>query len=154
MWCMWAVSKKWQLTTNFLSENLNEEYSRRLKKNIRNYLRDIGSVMSTEFIWLIIKTYRDNHCTIYSDADSPRFWNTYKDSFCKIWQVQLLIITHNIIPVLANTLLLLYGQWRTSDRDRPAVWSYHYTVEFRNVSGFWLRMWKKEKVSGEAQMEG
>jgi len=66
--------------------------------------------MSTGFIWLCTQTFRWHHCTALSDAFRPSFWNCYTDSFSTIWKVQLLITTDNIIPVLANTVLLLCGQ--------------------------------------------
>jgi hypothetical protein len=66
--------------------------------------------MSNGFIWLSIETFRGHHCTSQSDAFSPRYWNSYTKSFTWIWSVQLLITTDNIIPILANSVLLLCGQ--------------------------------------------
>jgi hypothetical protein len=66
--------------------------------------------MSTGVIWLSIETFRGHHCTNQSDAFSPRYWNSCTKSYTTIWTVQLLINTDNIIPILANTVLLLCGQ--------------------------------------------
>jgi len=82
--------------------------------------------MSTELIWLIIETYRDNHCTSNNDADSQCFWNSYTVIFSTIWKLQLLIITHNIIPVLANTVPLLCGQGADIRLRQSRVWCYRF----------------------------
>ena len=66
--------------------------------------------MSTGFVSLSTETFRWHHCTGQSDAFHPWFWNSYTDSFSRVWKVQLLITPDNIIPVLASIVLLLRGQ--------------------------------------------
>jgi len=88
--------------------------------------------MSTGFIWLCTQTFRWHRCTTLSDAFRPSFWNSYTDSFSTVWTVQLLITTHNIIPLLAKTMLLLCGQ-EADIRPRQnssvviSVWWRHWT---------------------------
>ena len=112
--------------------------------------------MSTGFIWLCTQTFRWHRCTALSDVcqlDSSGCVHRHSDGtavtdwavlsvrhsematqtvFRRIWTVQLLITTHNIISVLANTVLLLCGQG-TDIRPRQtsgvviSVWWRHCT---------------------------
>jgi len=108
LWCMGHFSENSRSLQNVCLKIWRHNIVTGWRDNIRSCFRAIECGVSTGFIWVCTQTLRWHQCTRLGDAFHPWVWNSFINSFSKIWTVQLLITSDYILLILAKTVLLLW----------------------------------------------
>jgi hypothetical protein len=104
LWCRWRGSEKWKLSAiclNIWRQHVVVNW----KNNIRTYLKNFGSDISTRFFWLS----KGAPLFQQSDAVSPCYCNSYTEGFTRTWTMQLLSATA-LIEQCTVSVWLTYEQ--------------------------------------------
>ena len=119
LWCMGHFSENSRSLQNVCLKIWRHNIVTGWRDNIRSCFRAIECGVSTGFIWVCTQTLRWHQCTRLGDAFHPWVWNSFINSFSKIWTVQLLITSDYILLILAKTVLLLSPNgWYNTEKNQ------------------------------------